>query len=437
MKIEEYLINPIETYIKTERYINDGSPSGFSEQNKTSPETSPRSSILSFDIYSFELNEGVTVENIGAPHNFKIPNNIIYVHPDMISEPIWSKEYYHQCAGVEVSPTASGRTVLARGQTPFFIKLAYPKCLGRLIRHMGRDKILSACEVTKHLMQAVESRKTNPKFSFLREDYGRVAYIPAVSDMDQTYPLVNGFYEWGMLLREFKPYPYINENEFLLPFFALFGKEYIPGSLTSAAHQDLPLVLQLYQRQTQYKKLEEYLLQEVLFPLFDTYFDALLLAGIELEAHSQNMLISLDNNLRVSRIVCRDLESAGRDGTLMEYLHIPFQKLCPYKYNYLTDIEPDQKYPKWQITHSFMFDFKLGEYLVSPLLSCCKEYCDELNLSKIEEDIKEYNEHFISMLPKDFFPPEWCHYEKINFEKEGKKREYIWQKNPKYRRVRN
>ena len=221
----------------------------------------------------------------------------------------------------------------------------------------------------------------------------------------------------GVLFREFKPFPYLQEDEFLIPFFALFSQEYSPITKKIVACQDKPLLIQLFEAQN--KSMIEFLLEDILFPLYNTYFDALIFAGVELEAHAQNMLLTINNEYVVKRIVCRDLESAGRDVPVMEYIGLDFVKESNYKYNTIKPIEVGQKYPKYYINHSFMFDFKLGEYIVTPLIDLAHKY-NSFDRKALIDKIKEFNRQFIKQLPNDFFPPDWCYYENINWELEKK-----------------
>lgn len=416
MELIEYLKNPITAYLKCERYINDGSPS--KNNNTTSKETSPKSSTGQFYLKLIKFSNDVVVEEIGEK-SILFPQNTICIHPDMLTHDFFVDKQLTTIEEFLVEPTASGRTVLANGAYPIFLKLAYPKCLGRLTRHMGREKISSACEVTKRLIEAIDSKKMNKKFALLKEDSGRVAHIPTSE----------GDYEWGMIIRDFYPYPH-TEEEYLMPIFSLFSSEYTPGEeKTNTNH--VFFLKQFFLKQT--KKSDTFLLEDIIFPLFDCYFDALLKAGIELEAHSQNMLIAFDSKFKIKRIVCRDLESAGRDITLMERLGLSLNTdNINYKCNKLLPIETGHKYPKWYITHSFMFDYKLGEYVITPLINCAKSVLPGFNEEYVINKIKEYNQKYIQQLP-DFFPPDWCYYSNENFEATGNKKVYIWEESPKYR----
>ena len=433
MLIAEFISSPNKAFIKAERYLNEGSPSGFSEVNTTSKHTRPKSSTTSFALSQIKFNRNVLIEDIGEYKHGYVKNNCIFIHPDMLNtnELLKNANYFVEDE-VIVAPTASGRTVLALTEN-YFIKLAYLGFLGRLIRHMNGEILRSAYEVTKQLINAANSNTLNPAFSFLREDFGRVAHIPLndfMSDGIEFPKNINGCYEWGVLFRESRPFPYVHEEEFLIPFFSLFSNEFDPITEKATVYQDKPLLIQLFEHQN--KSIEKFLLDDILFPLFSTYFEALIFAGVEFEAHAQNMLIAINKEYAIKRIVCRDFESAGRDVPVMEYMGINYVRHGDYKLNTIKRKDVGQKYPKYYINHSFMFDFKLGEYLVTPLLKLAHQHIPfEYNV--LPNKIKEFNRQFIEKLPTDFFPPDWCYYENINWNKEKRSRTYIWQDNPKYR----
>lgn len=426
MNIEEFRIDNISTYIKAERYINNGSPSGFSEINTTSPETSPKSIYKSFNLFLIHINDDLEYKTIGDAMRYLSPNSI-YVHPDIIDYGLF-KNINYSSQTIPVYPTASGRTVLCLNRNNFFIKLAYPKCLGRIVRHMTLEKVQSAYDVTQLLKNAVDKNGKKISFGFFREDSGQIIYIPSQKlGSNILLPLNHkNCYEYGNIFREFRPYPYIKKREFYIPFFSLFGNDNSPDN----KDKHIPLLIQLFHKQS--KKIEDFVLEDIIFPLCRAYFESLLYAGVELEAHAQNMLVAIDENFKINRIICRDLESAGKDIPLMTSLgieHMPFGK---YKTNDLDPGNKTYKYDKYFINHSFMFDFKLGEYIVTPILRLIHDYYN-VDSGKMSNAIKDYNKHFISLLPDNFFPSDWCYYDNINWEQEGRQREYKWNPSPKYR----
>lgn len=434
MKIEEYAVDSFAAYIKAERYVNDGSPSRFSEEN-TPQIGAPKSPDKNFDIELVRFDNDIKYCEVGDPVT-DFPKHVMLVHPDMIKNRLFTDVKHESYSKVNVYPTASGRTVFDL-ERKFFYKLAYIGYLGRIIRHMEYDRLASAKEATDLLMAVADGGKANAKFSLLREDRGRVVYLPFdKNNIDPNYKIPeqcikSGSYEWGVLFREFEPYPYIDKTEYIMPFFSLFGGEFDPEKKEFKSDHEI-FASQIFRKQK--KSLERFLLDDILFPLYNTYFDCLLYGGVELEPHAQNMLFTITDDYKIHRIVCRDLESAGRDIDLMKYLGIEYKTdILNYKCNYRKPKEPDQKYDKYTITHSFMFDFKLGEYIVTPLLNKMKTIYPMLNMGQIAEELKGFNRKFIKQLPPDFFPPDWCYYENINWEATGQKRVYIWNEHPKYR----
>lgn len=419
MLLSEYYNDSLSSYLKAERYVNNGSPSGFSEINTTSESTKPKSSNKEFDVIEIMFLEDVHVEDFGLISNYidLYPNSML-VHMDLLETSLLANEKFDIVRRIAVEPTSSGRTVLVKhNEMPYFIKMAYPAFLGRAIRHMKKAHILSAMEVSLRLQKAVDNQLIEAPFAFFRENAGRVIRLPKSE------------YEWGVIFREYNPYPFLDSKEFYIPFFSLFGREVDPITGKEKLNKDPSLLYQLYEKQTDSP--EKFLLNKIFFPLCKAYFEVLIKTGIEMEAHAQNMLLTVDENFQVKRIVYRDLESAGRDVTLMQRMGIPYNLDNMYKCNMLID-EVYDKYPKWYINHSFMFDFKLGEYILTPMLECAKECFKNMNIEEMQRAIKMFNQQFIRQLP-DYFPNEWCYYENINFEEKGLKRKYIWKNNPKYR----
>ena len=418
MLLTEYYDNDLLSYLKAERYVNNGSPSGFSDINTTSENTKPKSSTKEFDVMEIKFSEDVHTEDFGTITNYinLYPNSML-VHTDLLESSLLINEKFDIMSRITVEPTSSGRTVLVKNDKPYFIKMAYPAFLGRVKRHMRKEYILSAMEVSLRLQKGADAHLIEAPFGFFRENAGRVIRLPKSG------------YEWGVIFREYIPYPYVGGKEFYIPFFSLFGREVDPATGKEKYNKDPSLLYQLYKKQIESPK--EFLLNKIVFPLCKVYFEILLKTGIELEAHAQNMLLTVDEKFQIQRIVYRDLESAGRDITLMQRQGIQYSLDNAYKCNMLTD-EIYDKYSKWHINHSFMFDFKLGEYILTPLLECAKECFDNIKIDEMQRIIKEYNQQFIEQLP-DYFPSEWCYYENINFEEKELERKYIWDSNPKYR----
>ena len=249
MLLEEYSKDKISAYIKAERYINNGSPSGFSK-NTTSFQTSHKSNTKEFLIYEIAFGSQVVAEDFGKYKKYyHLSNKSMLIHPDSISSKYLRNEDPYIINYISVVPTSSGRTVLFRGDSPFFIKLAYPGYLGRVSRDMHKNHIMSALEVSQRLESSIIQNKLPSDFSYFKEDAGRVVCFE------------NTDYQWGVVFREFAPYPYSDEEEYLIPFFSLFSKEIDPETELECDKQDPFLLSQLFDMQNE--SVEAFLLNQI------------------------------------------------------------------------------------------------------------------------------------------------------------------------------
>ncbi len=412
MNYKKIFIEPEKTYIHMERYVNDGSPSGFSK-NTTSEKTKPTGNYESFPLSIIQFDESIKVVCVGSSKYDNLQNNCIFCHPDNLSQNIMlkNKKHWKEIGQVIVAPTASGRTVKCLEGEKYFIKLDYIGMLGRIPRNLDFQRVQSACEVTNIIKDAIMDGKMNHRFSLLLEDCGRVAYLP---NGDGTY------YEMGYVIRDSKPFCKEQDSEslFLVPMFSLFYED--KNSLN-----DKPLLIQFFENQT--KDVHEYLFDDVIAPLINVYFDTLEHCGLCLEAHSQNMLVAIDKQCHIKYIVARDMESVDKDLPLREFLGLSNNQIKATKYKCLR--KSDYNY---QIKHSFMYDFKLGKYTLSPILDLFKKKYANFDEKIILNKIKELVNLRAKDLPKDYFPNVWYDYDDI-VHNQKEKRPYRAHEDLRYR----
>lgn len=412
MNINEILLDDEKAYIYMERYVNNGSPSGFSK-NTTSEKTQPQGETTSFPVKIIRFDETIRMEEIGKTRFNVLPDRCFFCHPDTLEHEILIniKEHWEIVGEIEVAPTASGRTVKCIGDNKFFLKLDYLGRLGRITRNLDTPHIQSANEVTTILKEAVLNGKMNSKFAFLLEDFGRVAYLPMEN---------GGTYEIGFILRDNQLFKAQNSSEkfFLIPAFSLFGTD-------MKRPNDKPIIAQLFKEQD--KSINEFAFEDVLKPIIDCYFDVLLNCGLCLEAHAQNTLIAIDEHYQIRYIVARDLESVDKDLSLREFFGYSNDIILAKNYKCLRNTDYN-----YTIKHSFMFDFKLGNYLLDPLLETFQKYFSEFKAEEIVGKIKAITHAYIDKLPQDYYPEKWYDYEKEIFDLD-KKRPYIAHTNPRYR----
>ena len=408
MKLDRIIKGKEKSYIYMERYVNNGSPSGFDRKHTSSKVTAPRSKAPDFDLLVLEFDESIDIKTIGKDVSI-IGERCIFCHPDNLNNDILQdlSDHFDIVDRVRVAPTASARSVKLLG-TEYFVKLDYMGFLGRIRRNLDYQHLLSACEVTRDICSGIDSGIYNEKFGLLKEDKGRVAYLPRKD---------GSFYEFGYLIREANPHHRLADKElFLVPAFSLFAKD-----LYAPTYK--PLLLQLYEHSG--KNINDFAFYDVLGPILDCYFDALVNHGFGMEAHAQNTLIAIDSHYQIKLIVSRDMESVDKDLPLRKYLGVQ-SKINALDYKCLR--ETDYNYT---IKHSFMFDFKLGEYLLSPMIDLLS-IVEGFKRDDILDQMKCKSRTYISRLPNDYFPDVWYNYENRQFN-EGEKRPYISNEHPKYR----
>ncbi|HTW91882.1 MAG TPA: hypothetical protein VMH22_09250 [bacterium] len=408
MLIKDILRDPIAARRYMERYVNDGSPSGFTWMYNTSVMTNPRGPATAFNLYAAKFAKDMLSDYGDIPGFFGDAE--ILLHPDMAENELVTS----CCESIRVSdfcvlPTSSSRTVeILNPDRPGYVKLNYKGLIGRIDRQITRNHAISSVELTEIIRKAVQASKLPRQFLFLEEPGARVVSLPTKT----------GKYEWGMVYREATPFPRPNKLHVGVPAFSLFSKDI-------KHEEDPPLLVQLVNSQN--KAPDDYLFESIISPLIVCHFELLLNCALELEFHAQNALIGLNSDCMVVGIVIRDLESVDKDLSLAEDLHINAEfRSAPYKciqrgqYNY-------------NIKHSFMFDFKLGEYFITPLIEVIRQHFG-VDSSAIIERTRELSRSYISRLPPFFFPADgnWYCYENIVLDR-TKKRPYLARANPKYR----
>ncbi len=416
MLLQELILHPITSRHYLERYVNDGSPSGFSTVYTTSVETSPFGLTPWYYLYVCIAPQDLFKDFGHIPSYsgkmYTDKSNWILLHPDMINKKFFTNKNFkiYKNIDLKVVPTASGRTVqIISDNNQDYIKLHYEGVLGRVRRELPYYKAVAGPEISKIIISAIDTNQLTNKLSILPETGARVL----------TNKLNNEENEWGMVWRENRPYKVnISEVEYIIPAFSLFSHDRL------AIHHS-PLIKQIIDS-FKYNP-EDFILDKIIFPLIECYFDLILKTGLQAEWNSQNLLIGFNDTFSSAKFIMRDLESVDKDITIMEsigvkhnFIGYPFKCIKEDQYNYI-------------IKHSFMFDFKLGESILAPLIELAKKYYN-LNTEKLQNRIKEETEKYIIKLPTNFFPQnKWYMFDRVLVDQSKIERPYLELKNPKFR----
>lgn len=377
MMIEEIIKNPEESLLYMERSVNDGSPSGFTLMNQTSPETTPLGETESFLLDVLDGTDVKLKEFGEIPPFLKDSGEClrVYIHPDMYG--IYRRKGLKiRKSSIMCIPTSSARTVKLE-HLPGYLKLNYNGIIGRIDRSLTDRHAALSVELTDYLKKALSKGKY-PTLSFFPEP-GAVIYKDEEREIN-----------FGMVYRDDNIYgKNASKVRILIPVFSLFSKD-------RNRPEDDCLIIQLINYSG--CKPDVYILENVIFPMIENYFKLILNEGIQPEWHAQNLLLGMTEDMSVVSLVMRDLESVDIDQTIQESRGI-YRKFSNYPYKYLNVSQYN-----YQIKHSFMYDFKMGEYVFTPLIYFVCNYYG-ISIKKVEEKIRDYAVQYLKYLPDDFPPP--------------------------------
>lgn len=405
MKLDNLQYNTI--YL--ERYVNYGSPSGYSIKCSTSDNTNPFKGSDYIFPYICSTDKSCFID-LGVIPNIDCDlldnESWVLVHPDMSSHHLFSNNRLRLkiAEHIKLVPTASARTLmLIDSEHHGYFKLHYDGTIGRLERKLQYNEAVSGFEISKIMESLIDSGKLDGRLTLLPETGARVLRV------DNQ--------EWGMVWREGKPYGDCNKVKYIIPVFSLFSKD--------RHHPQDNTILEQIITEKCYDP-TTYIIDYLINPIIECYFSLLKNAGIQGEWHAQNLLIGFDENFYPERIIARDLESMDKDLTLIKQFNLPFQfQSAPFKCI-------DSSREDYKKKHSFMFDFKLGEYVIQPLLNFLQSIYF-ISSDTIIPSIKDCSRNQIKDLPDNFFPEKWYGYKNVVIDRSTAKRPYIVFDTPKFR----
>jgi hypothetical protein len=389
-----------ESFMYLERHLNDGSPSGFSFLYTPTTGFCAKDNTYCFDLPVFDCSSLGPLDVGGA---CSLPDRFLPVHPDMESNFTELTGLTPSCF-ITSSPTSSGRTLLVTDTaTPFYVKVAYQGLLGRVTRNMTNAHVLSAVEVSSVYESAIKSNELPSTIHIYREHYGM--------HFDKSSMLS----DWGYVERDVHTFPKSGYIE-------------IPGfSLTASNKIESGTLFKILLNEVPELRTQDGFFSYFARPLLDLYFSSIIKIGLQPECHSQNVVFLLNNEYLPVGVALRDMESVDKDLPLIKERNLD-DHFTATNYKFL--LEGTYNY---QIMHSFMYDFKLGEYLLGPLVDGWVEYDGNCRKKNIENQIKAYAREYIRSLPCDFFPENcWYDYEAVVHEGSSK-RQYRINPCPRFR----
>ncbi len=384
----------LSLWLGLENTLNDGTPSGFLASLPDPYNAGTRHSGFQLPLSALEADCVVCVGSIPSP--LASPDHILFpFHPLLAHAGANSQTSARRERGREVLaiPTASLRTVYVPS-LGVLLKLHLPSRIGRYSRDLAMFKWLSAIENSRELEMHQHSFAN--RFEILPESRG--FFLPQ-----------SGYGPHGVIIRQIPRELHAADQNFaLIPAFSLFASRGDAIALVSVIANRNALD-------------ETTFFNKFIAPLIEAFFACSLELGLIPEMNAQNVLYGFNGNGEI-KIYLRDAGDFFKDLTQRKRhkLHTSF---CSYK-----TIERGVSKDFFE-RRSFAFDFKLGEYIISPLI---ERVSMETNLdsSIIVSTIKDYVRARVDT--ENYFGSNnmWYRYENILG---ASRSDYVVQYEPKFR----
>ena len=389
-----------------ERYVNDGSPSGFTRAGQLGIETDPFGISPWYHPYIIMVEAEALEVFRDVPELPGWPKNGFLVHPDVLKHADIVGLNVGKLKSIKLIPTSSGRTGrILDPKCDYYLKFHYPLILGRVNRALPRLKAIAGPEMTSILESTILSGSLTPWLHILPETGALVLHLKPA---DNT--------TWGLIVRKARPFgPHADQVHAIVPIFAFWSTDRLKSF-------DLTILEQLVRYHGAH--FVDSFLQRVLLAIIDAYFGLVTMLGLQIELNAQNVMVGLDAQLLPVAVIFRDLNAIEKDISMHQRIGLNKKyESSPYK-----EISKSINGPDYVIRHSFAFDFKLTHYVILPLVSSLAEIMQD-EIEPLVEKIRDHVLQWLPRLPEDYFPEGnvWFAHEDIDLSRE---RPYVLRRNP-------
>ncbi|PIE57769.1 MAG: hypothetical protein CSA33_06905 [Desulfobulbus propionicus] len=380
--------------IYLDRYHNEGTRN-YSDQagyTEALEQYRPNAETPWFKLTPFSLRRDMVNIYTAGPHpkleQQYLPGNqaIFCIHPQVLQsvdhDPFLQTvlQAASPLPPIPVIPSSSTRTLYVDSKElpAHALKVHFPFKVSRYSRKMRDEVIEQAINVSLELEHHIAALDEN--FAFLREVLGLSIKQQQIVPKQE---MLRGEH-WGYLVREMTPFPQSTERRYLIPGFALHGANYF-------APNTPPLLIELIASRHPL----EYLLEQLMFPIIRHWVHCYLLLGYMLEPHGQNVLLEVNVQGDIQRVVHRDL-SVGIDMRRRRDQGLPEENLNMYNR---------------METGAFLsitYDMFMGHHFFDPVIACAQKYFPTLQRKDFLEPCRTL---FGNLFPDhDAYMPPTVHY---------------------------
>lgn len=379
----------LPTLFYLERYRNKGTRtySNHSSYTEASNAYQPDADSEQFDLSVYRIDKHKVNLYLANPPE-ALANKYIEqdrvnfcIHPqiketaadDHYLKALLSSSEVEQGEEIKVIPSSSTRTLFTtQASYPHAIKVHFPFKVSRYTRKMRDEVVEQAINVSLELEQAID--KMPDDFAFLREVIG-ISFKESGTQADLSSRGEN----WGFVVRDMTPFPKEHQSRQLIPGFALYGEDFYQPDVT-------PILYDLIGDSEPF----DFVLSKIMLPIVRHWIDCFRHFGYLLEPHGQNVLIEIDQDNQVQRIVHRDL-SVGIDMRRRRDMGLSNDNLN--NYNRMED----------GTFHSIAYDRFMGNHFFSRLVEACIAKYPQLTKQDFTQACQQ---EFAARLPeyRDYFP---------------------------------
>jgi len=381
MKLSEYQKDAFLAWMYAERYVNDGSPSGFTHYGSVDPEYCPGGNEGSFGlpVYAMGREEVTAIGNPSAMWQdlgiHDAGGSVPFpIHPAVLLD-LKNHEALRRNEAVKVVgaiPTASVRTVAVRNNDgASFWKLHFPRTIGRFVRDLPLYKWLASIDTSREIVELLSSA---PKC---------MAVLPVIGGVFLEGGA--GIAGFGAIQRSAIPYPEKQGAAFMIPCFSLWSKD-------RTRNGDATMLRQLISKYD-YTALQA--IESFVGPILRSYRYLAVECGMIPEYNAQNVLFEIQPDSGLIRVVHRDMCDVFKDSAARPLARKRVHPLATYH------TTGDGDYGDLFARRSFAYDFKLSQYVLDPMVNEIADCCGHV-VGELKEDVKRMA-HDIVAWPADYF----------------------------------
>ena len=384
MLLSEILRDPHRALIHMQRYVNNGSKSGY---HSVFPEP--------YDPFCHAANYPLPYLNIAFDHPdlslarsqpmSPIDRAVLedheirfYLHPLMwtpYGEQLLSRSVDKTIHYSAVCPTSSVRTVRTLSVPEALVKLHYEGVVGRIRRNIERTVTEYVSAVSTDVHSILSVCESNPPFAFLDEPIAAYCRLADNSGI-------------GIYYRAPLPIPPFQGTSILIPGHALWSRD-----LSDCTQ---PAILTQLINELGGKPLDV-LMRVIIKPYLEAYLTLATRCGLAPEAHGQNTYVEFSANLCSTRIVFQGFDSFLYDAEVRRLRGLSVRAECSY-HKYLKESD-SRRFEE----RSWYFDEKLLDYVVG---SIAKRFADDFGYpnDRVENCIADVCDEFLSSVQFPYLP---------------------------------